>query len=136
MSTKAKKESKREKRNFQEVFQPTIFGKKRRQPFPLPVHRRERRNGFAIKVKSRKVKALLVIGSLLFAMFSGIYFTLLPFNIDVTFKGNKREADVYEEFAFNWEILGSFSQGIILFGDGTNRSYSRIRLAPTLDNRL
>lgn len=117
-----KKESKRDIRRqnyYQEVFQPTIFGKKNRNYLRLPGYQREERNNAVKKFKSRKVKALALIGVVLFAMFSGLFFNIIMTNIDVVFKGNKREADVNEQITFSWIVIGSFSKGAIMFGDGT-----------------
>ena len=119
----AKKESKREQRRrnfFQQAFQPKFFGKKRRNYLSLPRYPREKRNNVVKTLKSRKVKASFLIGVLLFAMFSGLYFTLIITNVDVVFNGNKREADVNEDITFSWIVIGSFSKGAILFGDGTS----------------
>jgi len=117
----AKKISRREKRRqnfFKEVYQPTIFGKKSRSYRGLSWYQREKWNNLVKMLKSRKAKASFLIGVLLFAMVSGIFFNLILTNIDVVFKGNKCEADVNEDVTFSWSVIGSFSKGAIVFGDG------------------
>jgi len=138
-----KKISRREKRRenfFQEVFQPTIFGKKRRNYRRLPGYQREKGNNLVKTLKSRKMKASFLIGALLFAMVSGLYFTLIVFNIDVVFKGNKREADVNEHISFSWNVIGSFSKGVIVFGDGTsvelNNTSNSVRHSYTVQGKF
>jgi len=118
-----KKERKREQRRhnfYKQAFQPTIFGKKSRNYLRLPGYQREKGNSVVKTLKSRKVKASFLIGVVLFAMFSGLYFTLMQTNIDVVFNGNKHEGDVNEEVTFSWMVIGSFSKGTIVFGDGTS----------------
>jgi hypothetical protein len=123
MSTKPKNESKKERKkqyNFKEVFQHSIFGKKKRTSLRFPRHNRNRRINLRVNLKSRKAKGTFLIVTIVMAMFTGLYFTLFPMNIDVNFKGSKREADVYEEITFNWKAMGNFLQGMINFGDGTS----------------
>ena len=87
----AKIKGKREQRrhNFwQQAFQPTVFKKKSRNYFRLPGYKRENRNNVVKNLKSRKVKASILIGILLFSMVSGIFFTLMAFNIDIVFNIN------------------------------------------------
>jgi PKD repeat protein len=69
------------------------------------------------KVK-RKVKALAIIALIFSGMCVGTYFYLSTFYIDTTFNASKFKVDVNEEITFSWNILGTFSRGIAVFGDG------------------
>ena len=71
-----------------------------------------------LEKRSRKVKALVMIALIFSGMLIGTYFYLSTFYIDTTFNASKFKVDVNEEITFNWNVLGLFSRGIVVFGDG------------------
>jgi len=65
-----------------------------------------------------KVKGLIVIAFVLSGFFVGILLYINIFHPFIFFDANKKKLDVNEEIFFNWNIIGGFSKGIIVFGDG------------------
>ncbi len=120
MSNKAEKESNKEKSryNYQQVFQPSIFRKKKRKYFRLFNFQRVKWRNLVNKLKSRKVQALGLISLIFLAWGIGILLQLSFSNVNVIFKSSKHKADISEPLLFTWNVEGSFSQGIIIFGDG------------------
>jgi PKD repeat protein len=72
------------------------------------------------RVTPRKLLALGLIALLLSAWSITIFLQLSFSNVDVNFKSNTHRADVNEPIIFNWNVEGSFSKGVIIFGDGVS----------------
>ncbi|GAI89089.1 unnamed protein product, partial [marine sediment metagenome] len=68
-------------------------------------------------INKKQIKALGITALIISSFFLGIYFYCSTFSIDLSFSVNNKKVDVNQEIVFNWNVFGSFSRGLVVFGD-------------------
>ena len=71
-------------------------------------------------INKKQIKAFGITALIISSFFLGIYFYCSTFSIDISFSVNNKKVDVNQEIVFNWNVLGTFSRGVVVFGDGSS----------------
>ena len=72
------------------------------------------------RVNRKQIKAIGLTALIISSFVIGIFFYCTMFGIDTSFSVNNKKVDVNQEITFKWNVLGSFSKGIVVFGDGSS----------------
>ncbi len=72
------------------------------------------------QINKKQIKAIGITTLIISSFAIGIFFYCTTFCIDTSFSVNNKRVDVNQEITFNWNVLGSYSRGVIIFGDGSS----------------